>query len=102
MKKLRKKGIGEQRIVDFCVYYAKALVPAIEDRLRKKTAGVHLSYKPIETFFKELDNRLVNRLLTVITQAWDEQLQFCEVCPTRCVSERDVYCTMFDLPEYQT
>ena len=99
MNKLRKKGLGEQRIVDFCVYYAKALVPAIEDRLQGKTVGTHLSYKPIETFFKELNDRLVDRLLTVITRAWDEQLQFCEVCPTRCISERDVYCTMFDDPD---
>jgi len=101
IRKLRKKGISDQRIVEFCVYYAKALVPAIEDRLQGKTTGVHLSYKPIEIFFKELDDRLVDRLLTVISQAWDEQLQLCEMCPTRCVSERDVYCTMFDDPDYK-
>ena len=35
-------------------------------------------------------------MLDAISKAWDEQLSVCEICPTRCVSEKDAYCTMFE------
>ena len=40
--------------------------------------------------------QLVDKILDSIGEAWNEQLDFCEICPTRCISEKDVFCTMFD------
>ncbi|MGB2728945.1 MAG: hypothetical protein WBD09_10815 [Halobacteriota archaeon] len=50
----------------------------------------------IEVYFPKLSDKTVDKMLDAIEEAWDEQLSFCEVCPTRCVTEKDVYCTMFD------
>ena len=41
----------------------------------------------------------MEKILDAIAEAWDEQLSVCEICPTRCVSEKDRYCTMFDRNE---
>jgi len=66
----------------------------------QKLAGiigkVYFSYEMVESYFPTLSDRLVNRMLDAISKAWDEQLSICEICPTRCIIEKDMYCTMFN------
>jgi uncharacterized Fe-S radical SAM superfamily protein PflX len=38
----------------------------------------------------------IGALLEVAESAWDELLSICEICPARCISERDEYCALFD------
>ena len=72
----------------------------ILQKLSEKIEKVYFSYKMIDSYFPQLDDELVNEILEVISKVWDEQLEFCEICPTRCISEKDAYCTMFDEGPY--
>ena len=61
-----------------------------------KIKTVCISYEPIESYFPDLDAGLINKMTDVTSDAWDEMLSICEVCPNRCISEKDAYCTQFD------
>jgi hypothetical protein len=97
---LRRKGVDDDRVRDFCVHYAKHMKKEILDKLAGRTASVGLGYLEIERFFPQVGDRLVDRLLTVVGKAWDSQTEACVVCPTRCISERDKRAPMFDDPDY--
>lgn len=56
----------------------------------------YISFEIVESYFPNISDGLVNKVLDVISETWDKQLSFCEVCPTRCISEKDAYCTMFN------
>ena len=69
----------------------------ILEKLSGKIDEVYSSYEWIEAYFPKLrDDKLVDDILMVIAKTWDEQLSICETCPTRCISEKDNYCTIFD------
>jgi len=57
---------------------------------------VYLSYKMIESYYPNLSDKMINDILDAISKAWKFQLGFCVACPNRCISEKDVYCIMFD------
>ncbi len=97
---LRKKGVDEEQIRDFCVHYAKHMKKAILDRLAGKITAVRVGYQEIERFFPHIGDRLVDKLLTAAYKAWDSQTAMCVSCPTRCISEKDERAPMFDDPEY--
>jgi len=62
--------------------------------MRERRKGI--SYEPIEEFFPNIGDDMVNKMTDAISEAWDTMLGFCAICPTRCISEKDVFCTMFD------
>lgn len=95
-KALTKFRISKERFAQFSIFYSKQMTKTIFETLNGKTPNVVLSYAPIESFFKNIDDKLVNDILTEIGKKWDEQLSMCEVCPTRCVSEKEKKCEMFD------
>jgi hypothetical protein len=97
---LRRAGVDDGRMRDFCVHYAKHMKKEILDKLSGKTANVGLGYLEIERFFPQIGDRLVDRLLTLVGKAWESQTELCAVCPTRCISERDKRASMFDDPVY--
>jgi len=68
----------------------------ILEKLARKIETVYISPEMIESYFPDISDKLKNKMLDAILKAWDEQLSFCETCPTRCISEKDEYCTMFD------
>ena len=72
----------------------------MQDVIFQKLAGgietVYFSYEMRESFFPEISDKLENKMLDAISKPWDELLSVCETCPTRCISEKDAYCTMFD------
>ncbi len=98
--RLRQKGIGDRAIGSFCIDYAKQMRKEILDRVSGRTANVSIGYEEIESYFPQISDELVNRLLTRVAEAWDLQTGACVDCPTRCISEKDKYAPMFDDPFY--
>ena len=98
--KLFIKGISEHQIGRFCIHYAKHMKSPILDRVSNTTSNIRISYEPIEAFFPKLNDRLVDRLLTVIGKAWKSQTDLCVACPIRCISEKDEKTPMFDDQSY--
>ena len=100
MAQLRRAGVDDGCMKDFCVHYAKHMKSEILDQLAGRITNAKLGYQEIERFFPQIGDRLVDRLLTVVGKAWESQTELCVVCPTRCISERDKRAPMFDDPDY--
>lgn len=94
--RLKRHKISDEGLTEFSVYYAREMKNMILEQLSGKIEKICISYEPIESYFPRLGAGLINKMTDIISDSWDEMLSFCEVCPTRCVSEKDVYCTMFD------
>ena len=92
----RRYGIGEEELADFSIYFARRMKEIILQKLSGDIVVVYFSYDLVEAYFPYLSGRMINKVLHALEEAWDEQLSICVVCPTRCVTEKDEYCTMFD------
>jgi hypothetical protein len=93
---LRSDQIGDKELASFSIFFSKNMQDIILQKLAGKIETVYISPEMIELYFPDISNKLENKMLDAILKAWDEQLSICETCPTRCISEKDVYCTMFD------
>ena len=93
---LEKYRIGDKDIANFSIYLSKKMRDVILEKLSGRIDNVYFSYEMVESYFPRLNDRLVNKMLESISKAWIKQLDFCVICPTRYISEKDVYCTMFD------
>ena len=99
-KLLKKYRIRDKDIANFSIYLSKRMKNIILKKLSGRIDKIYFSYEVVESYFPKLNDRLVNKLLDVISKAWMKQLDFCVVCPTRCITEKDVYCTMFDEEDF--
>ena len=104
-KQLKKHKISDESLAEFSIYISKEMKNIILQKLSGRIEKVYLSYEMIESYFPNLNaffsetginDRMINKMLDVISKTWDTLLSFCEVCPNRCISEKDAYCTMFD------
>ncbi len=95
-KQLKRYKIGEKAFAEFSIYLSKKMKDIILQKLLGRIEKVYFSYEVVESYFPNLSDRMVNKMLDMIAKAWDEQLSVCEICPTRCISEKEAYCTMFD------
>ncbi len=95
-KRLKKYKIDDKAVAEFSIFISKKIKDIILQKLAGKIDNVYFSYEMVELFFPTLNDRMVNKILDTISKVWDEQLSFCGICPTRCISEKDAYCTMFD------
>jgi hypothetical protein len=95
-KRLKKYKIDNKAIAEFSIYISKKMKDIVLQKLAGKIDNVYFSYEMVELYFPTLNDRLVNKILDTISKVWDEQLSCCGICPTRCISEKDAYCTMFD------
>ncbi len=100
-KELMKYKIDDKAIAEFSIYYSKAMKEIILQKLNGKIKTVIHSYEPIESYFPKINDKMVNKMLDLIAKAWDEQLSVCVNCPNRCISEKDVYCTLFNNDHYK-
>ena len=98
--RLARKGVDDEAVARFCIHYAKRMKPQVLDRVAGRIANVSIGYQEIEAFFPTLGDRLGDQLLTKAAEAWDSQTDSCCLCATRCISEKDEQCTMFDDPDY--
>jgi len=95
-KRLEKYKIDDKAIAEFSIYISKKMKEIILQQLSGKIETVYFSYEMVESYFPNFSDKLVDEMLDAFSNAWDELLGVCVTCPTRCISEQDVYCTMFD------
>ena len=95
-KRLKKHKIRDEVLAEFSIYISTKMKDIILQKLSGRIDNVYFSYEMIESYFPNLDDEFINKMLDSISKTWDKQLSFCETCPTRCISERDAYCTMFN------
>ena len=95
-KWLKKHKICDEVLAEFSIYISTKMKDIILQKLSGRIDKVYFSYEMIESYFPNLDDEFINKMLDSISKTWDKQLSFCEICPTRCISERDAYCTMFN------
>jgi uncharacterized Fe-S radical SAM superfamily protein PflX len=98
-KRLKRHKISDEVLAEFSIYISKEMKDIVLQMLSGKIKKAYFSYEMIEAYFPNLSDRMVNKMLDVIAETWDKQLSFCEICPNRCISEKDVYCIMFDEKE---
>jgi hypothetical protein len=96
-----KYKIDDKAIAEFSIYYSKVMKYIVLQKLSGKIKTVIHSYEPIEFYFPKINDKMVNKMLDVIAKAWEEQLDVCINCPNRCLSEKDLYCPMFDHDYYK-
>jgi len=94
--RLKKHKISEDVLADFSICTSNKLKDVILRQLSGKDKKVCISYELIESYFPHLDDRMINKMLDVLSKTWDENLSLCEICPNRCISEKDEYCPLFD------
>ena len=95
-RRLVRMGVGDEAIASFSVQMSKALKEEILLKLSGRVDDVRVSYETVHALLPRLDDRTVDRVLDSVLGVWEGQLGICEVCPTRCISERNARCTMFD------
>jgi hypothetical protein len=95
-KQLMKYKIDDKAIAEFSIYYSNVMKDIVLQKLSGKIKTVIMSYEPIEFYFPMLNDRMVGKMLDVISKAWEGQLDVCVICPNRCLSEKEKYCPMFD------
>ena len=94
--RLRRNKISDEALAEFSIDISKGMKDIILQKLLGRIKDVYFSHEMIERIFPNLDDRTINRMLDIIAKVWDELLSACELCPTRCISEKDEYCTMFN------
>ena len=95
LKKYRKKNKNEQ-IVKFCVYFSKEMKRSIHEKLGRIVENTTFYEEYVKDYYPNNTNAENYLLLNVATKAWDEMLSNCVYCPTRCISEMNKKCILFD------
>ncbi|MCX6693447.1 MAG: hypothetical protein NT074_02695 [Methanomicrobiales archaeon] len=93
---LKRYQIGNEDLALFSIYISKKMKDIILHRPDGKIEKVDISQEIIGSYFPDINEKLVKNLQDAIAQACDELLSFCKLCPNRCISQKDAYCTMFD------
>ena len=95
LKKYRKKNKNEQ-IVKFCVYFSKETKRSIHEKIGGIVENTTFYEEYVKNYYPNNTNKENYLLLNVATKAWDEMLSNCVNCPTRCISEMNKKCILFD------
>jgi len=95
-KRLKKYKINDKTIAEFSIYVSKEMKDNILKMLSGEVEKICFSYELIRSYFPHLNDKLVDEMVDALAKVWDDQLDFCVVCPTRCISEKDAYCSLFD------
>jgi len=87
---------GDRNIALFCTHFSKQMKGSVLERLEGDTDALIFYYEYITDFYPGLEQTQADLLMDVAEMAWDSHLSVCEACPTRCVSDKDGKCYMFD------
>lgn len=93
-------GLDDDLVADFSIYLAREMKSVALEKLAGRVETAYFSDEMVLSYLPDLDDEKVDEVLDALTGAWDEQLGYCEVCPARCITEKDAYCTMFDEGPY--
>jgi len=91
-----KKTHGDRNVALFCTHFAKEMKKSLLERLEGKTDNTIIYEEYITDFYPGMPRKQVNLLLEAAGKAWGSQLSICETCPTRCISEKEEWCVLFD------
>lgn len=95
-KQLKKYKISDEVLAEFLIYMSEKIRDIILEVISGKSGEMYFFYEVIEAYFPNFNDRMVNKMLDALSKAWNELRSFCKTCPVRCLSESDVYCTMFN------
>jgi uncharacterized Fe-S radical SAM superfamily protein PflX len=95
-KELKNLEIDKKAIAEFSIHISKKIRDSILQKPPSRIEKVYVPSEVVKQYFPNLSHEIRRKMLNAISKAWDEQLSFCEICPTQCLIERDAYCTMFD------
>jgi hypothetical protein len=106
IKGSRKKALtkwkaqrSEEQIAEFCAYFSKRMRQSIVDRLAGKTEETVADEEYICDYCHTNTRQENDAILEAAEKAWDELLEVCGVCPSRCISERHMRSELFDRME---
>jgi len=94
-----KSGRSDEQIAEFCAYFAKRMKKSVLDKLAGITDATIGDEEYISDYCHTSTRRQNSAILDVAGEAWDQLLSSCEVCPNRCISERNMRCNFFDRME---
>lgn len=95
MQKYRARNSNEE-IAAFCSYFAKRMKKSVYDQLARITPEVIIDEEYIADYYPKNTQRQNIVFIGVAGEAWDSLLSVCEICPTRCISEREKRSEFFD------
>lgn len=95
-KMFKTKSISEADIAKFATRSALEMKGPVCDFTDGKIDHIEFGGYFFTEILPPLSAKNHNRLMDALAKAWDGHLAACGVCPTRCISEREKYCTMFD------
>jgi uncharacterized Fe-S radical SAM superfamily protein PflX len=95
LRKYRARNSSEE-IAAFCAYFAKRMKKSVYDQLAKITPEVIIDEEYIADYYPKNTQCQNIVFIYVAGEAWDNLLSVCEVCPTRCISEREKRSEFFD------
>ena len=78
------------------MYFAKQMKKSVYDRLARLTPAVIIDEEYIANYYPRNTQRQNKVFIEVAGQAWDNLLATCEICPVRCISEREKRSEFFD------
>lgn len=96
----KRHKITEQQIATFCIHYAKHMKKVILSFLRGEIPLIEIPYEPVYAMWPSLSEDELIAIQDHLDKAWDTQLDSCVNCPSRCISEKERLCAMFDDPDY--
>jgi hypothetical protein len=104
LKRFLRRNTPEE-IARFCAYFSKRMEKSIYDKLGGLTDATVIDEDYITDFYNKKryslrDCREIGFMLDVAAKAWDQLLSSCEICPTRCISEKTLLCAFFDDDDY--
>ena len=95
LQKYRTKSSSEE-IAAFCTHFAKQMKKSVYDKLTGVTPVVIIDEEYIAGYYPKNTQRQNKVFLDVAGKAWDNLLSACELCPVRCISEREKRSEFFD------
>ena len=96
-----RKAHSETEIAQFCAYYAKRMKKSVLEQLAGMTEATEIEEEYVSDYYPKNSTRLNGLLLETACAAWDSLLSVCETCPTRCLSEKERICELFDSDLYE-
>ena len=84
-----------ETVAEFSVHLSKI----IGGNLAKKPSHkVEKNYvmRAAKRFFPGMNRRVYDIMFKAVSEGVNEVLEMCKVCPTRCLYEKNAYCTMFE------
>ena len=91
-----RKKHDQENISAFCVYFSKRLRQSISNAEKKQTSGVAINGRYVYEFYPNNTQAQTQRLLEAASEAWDEHIHVCSVCPNQCLRDGFEITDMFD------